>query len=221
MKLGALISGGKDSIYSIYKANEENKVVCLISLKPKRDDSYMFHVPNIELVEKIAENMKLPLIFEESSGIKEEELKDLERAIKKAAEKYKIEGIVAGAIASEYQASRVKAICDKLKLKLITPLWHIDEEYYMRELVKNFKVMVVGIAAEGLSEKWLGRILDQKAIDELIQMNKKTGLHIAGEGGEYESFVLDCPLYRKEFTIESQEKIMEGRNTGILRIVVK
>lgn len=219
MKLGALVSGGKDSIYCCYKAAEHNEMVCLISLKPKRDDSYMFHVPNLHLVKNIAKNMGLPLIMEESSGIKEQELEDLERAIKKAKDDYKIEGIVAGAIASKYQYDRVKKICDKLSLEVITPIWQMDEIGYMRELIKDFKVIIVGIAAHGFDESWLGRIIDEKALEELIKLKEKTGIHVAGEGGEYESFVLNCPLYKKEFTIKEQEKIMENENTGHLRIV--
>jgi len=90
MKLAVLISGGKDSIYSAYKASKDNELVCLITFRSKRNDSYMFHIPNIELTKLIAKSMNLPLIFAESSGIKEKELKDIEKALKKAIKEYNI-----------------------------------------------------------------------------------------------------------------------------------
>ncbi|MFC1728090.1 diphthine--ammonia ligase [Nanoarchaeota archaeon] len=218
MKLAALTSGGKDSLFAIYKANEQHETVCLISLKPERDDSYMFHVPNIDLVQDISENMGLPLIAETSSGIKEKELEDLERAIKKAKEQYQIEGVVAGAIGSNYQYERVEKICRKLHLEVITPIWQMDEEEYMKELIKTFKVMIVEIAADGLDESWLGKTIDESVLNDLNELNKKTGLNIAGEGGEYESFVLNCPLYQKEFQVKTSEKRMENACTGNLLI---
>src|SRR3989338_877353 len=96
MRLAALISGGKDSLYAAYKSSGGNELVCIISFKSKRADSYMFHIPNIELVKLQAESMGIPLIFAESSGIKEKEPKDIKKALQTAIKKYKIEGVVSG-----------------------------------------------------------------------------------------------------------------------------
>lgn len=215
MKIGALISGGKDSIYAAYKESKKHELVCLISLKSKRDDSYMFHIPNIHLVEQIAESMELPLVFIESSGIKEKELEDLEKAIKIAIEKYKIEGIVSGAIKSNYQKERVDNICKKLRLKSIAPLWHVDEEEYMHELIRNnFKVIITGIAAEGLDKSFLGKTINEKTIEELKELNKENNINISGEGGEFETLVLDCQLYKKRIEIKDFEITMENEFAG-------
>ncbi len=213
MRVGALISGGKDSIYAAYK--ERDELVCLISLKSRRDDSYMFHIPNIHLVKQIAESINLPLIFVESSGIKEKELEDLEKAIKIAVEKYRIEAIVSGAIKSSYQKERVDKICKKLKLKSIAPLWHIDEEEYMNDLIKEkFDVIITGIAAEGLDESFLGKRINEKTIEELKKINEKNNMYISGEGGEFETLVLDCQLYKKRIEIKKAEIKMENEFTG-------
>ena len=215
MKIGALVSGGKDSLYAAYKESRKHELVCLISLKSKRDDSYMFHIPNIDLVKDIAESTGLPLVFIESSGIKEKELRDLEKAIKKAVKEYKIKGIVSGAIKSNYQKERVDNICKKLKLKSIAPLWHIDEEIYMGDLIKDkFKVIITAIAAEGLNKDFLGKTIDKKTIEKLKKINKKNNMHISGEGGEFETLVLDCPLYKKRIEIKKAEMKMENECTG-------
>jgi len=211
MKLAALISGGKDSIYSAYKASKDNELVCLITFRSKRDDSYMFHIPNIELTKLIAESMNLPLIFAESSGIKEKELEDIEKALKKAKEEYKIEGVISGALASQYQKVRIDNICKKLKIESIAPLWKIDPIKYLKDLIKaKFKIIIVGIAAQGLTKEFLGMEINEdfiKKIEPLI-------IHHGGEGGEYESLVLDCPLYKKKLKIKKTKIEMENECTG-------
>lgn len=220
MKLGVLFSGGKDSCYSAYLEKQKgNELTCLISVFSENEESYMFHTPNIKLVEQQAKVMNIPILIEKTKGQKEVELEDLEKAIKKAKEKYKIKGIVTGALHSVYQASRIQKICDKLNLKCINPLWHKDEIKYLNELIENkFKIMIVGIAADGFNESWLSRIIDKRVISELKELNKKYKIHMAFEGGEAETFVLFCPLFKKELNIIKSQKIMESPNTGYLDI---
>ena len=211
MKLAALISGGKDSIYAAFKASNQHKIVCLISFKSKKSDSYMFHIPNIDLVKLQAKAMNLPLIFLESSGIKEKELEDIRKALKIAIEKYNIRGVVSGALASNYQKSRIDNICNELKLSSIAPLWHIDLEQYLKDLIKNdFEIIITGIAAEGLTKDFLGK----KINNDLIKKIRKTKIHLAGEGGEYESLVLNCPLFNKKIKIKKSKIEMENYCTG-------
>ena len=204
MKLGVLFSGGKDSCFSMYLAKKQgNEIECLISIFSENPDSFMFHTPSIEKTKKQAQVLRMPLIIQKTKGEKEKELKDLESVIKKAIKDYKIQGIVTGAIRSVYQASRIKAICDKLKIKCINPLWQKNEEEYLAELIKNkFKIIIIGVAAYPLDKTWLGREIDKKFIKDAIELNKKFKIHIAGEGGEFESFVLDCPLFRKELKVK-------------------
>ena len=159
--------------------------------------------------------MNLPLIFAESSGIKEKELKDIKKALQLAIKKYKIEGVVSGALASNYQKERIDNICKELKIKSIAPLWHIEPKKYLKELIKdNFKVIIVGVAAEGLGESWLGRELNTEAIEELKILNNKVKFHLGFEGGEAETFVLDCPLFKKRLVVEEAEKRMESKYCG-------
>ena len=208
MKLAVLYSGGKDSNYALFKSKDD--AVCLISVISKNKESYMFHTPSISQVERQAEAMEIPIMIEETKGKKEEELKDLERAIKKAKTKYKIQGIVTGAIRSVYQASRIQKICDKLGLECFNPLWQKEEFGYLNELIKNkFKVVIIGVFAFPLDEKWLGRMIDKKFIVDVKKLHEKYKIHPAGEGGEMESFVLDCPLFKKPLKIQTIETFGE------------
>ena len=222
MRIGALFSGGKDSAFAACKAIKEgNEIVCLISLKPENTESYMFHSANIDLVKLQAEAMGLPLIFVTTKGEKELELEDLKKAIERAKKKYSIEGVVAGAIASTYQFDRLKKICDELKLKAVAPLWHTNHEDYMHSLIHSgFEVIITAIAAEGLTRAFLGKKIDDAMIAKLISLNKKFGISVCGEGGEYESLVLNCPLFKKRLSVVLDSVEMEpgSENTGIYRV---
>ena len=111
MKLGVLFSGGKDSTFPTELTNlGENEVVCLMSMKSKNKESYMFHTPNIDLTELQAKSLGIPLVSRKTEGKKEDELIDLRRLIQKAQKEFKIEGVVTGAIESIYQTSRIQKI---------------------------------------------------------------------------------------------------------------
>lgn len=212
MKLGVLFSGGKDSTYAAWiEKNKGNEIACLISLFSTNKESYMFHTPNITQVSKQAKVMNLPLLIGKTKGEKELELADLKKIIIQAKRKYKIEGIITGALHSNYQASRIQKICDDLSLKCINPLWHKDETLYLNELIKNkFKVVITAVAAFPLDEKWLGREIDYKFVNEILKLHEKYKIHPAGEGGEFETLVLNCPFFKKELKIKSKKIINEG-----------
>jgi len=215
MRLGILFSGGKDSVYATYLMKEKgHELKCLITIHSKNKESYMFHTPSIKKTKYQAKVMNIPLRIHKTKGKKEEELKDLKKAIEKAKKKYKLEGIVTGALHSVYQAERIQNICNELHLKCINPLWHKEELPYLEELIKNkFKIIIVGVFAYPLDEKWLGREIDEKFIEEVKDLKEKYKIHAAGEGGEFETFVLDCPLFSKELKIKSFKDIKEGNNS--------
>jgi len=196
MRLGVLFSGGKDSSYAMYKASKTDQVVVLITAVSKNEESYMFHTP-IDKIEEQARRIKLPLIRVKTNGEKENELKDLKKAINIAIDNYKIEGIVTGAVESVYQASRIQKICNELDVYCLNPLWKMDQVQLLKEIVKDgFKVKIVKVAADGLDKKWIGRVIDEKAINELIKLRDKYGISVGGEGGEMETEVTDGPIFK-------------------------
>jgi diphthine-ammonia ligase len=215
MKLAALISGGKDSSFAIFKALQEGHSVSdLITIKPANEDSYMFHSANIHLTEMVSQASGIPLTVETSAGEKEKELADLEKALGRV----KVDGIAVGAIESEYQASRVRRICEELGLKMYAPLWHHDPESLLREMIKHMDIRMVKVAAAGMDESWLGRRFDEKMIEDLKALHKKYRVHIAGEGGEYETLVLDAPYYMKRIDLIETRNIWMGDH-GIMKVI--
>ena len=223
MKVAILFSGGKDSVYAAYLARQSgNELACAIVIKSENPDSYMFHTPSIEKAEKQVELIDIPLLVHKTRGKKEDELKDLSDAIKIAKEKYGVEGVVTGALHSEYQASRIGKICEELGLESINPLWHREEIGYLKELVENdFEIIISAVAAYPLDGSWLGRKIAEEFIEEVSELKKKYDIHPAGEGGEFETFVLNCPLFKKGLKVKSFEDFSSGEHSWRREIEVE
>jgi len=219
MKVGSLFSGGKDSVFAVNWALEQkHSVEVLICIVSENKDSFMFHTPNIKLTSFQAEAAKLPIMYTKTLGVEEKELSDLKQALLEAKTDFGLEAITTGALASSYQKKRIEKICDELNLKCFSPLWKKNQTEYVKELIeKKFEVLISAVAAQGLDESWLGRKLDEKALDELVELNKKFDLNVAGEGGEYESFVLNAPFFKKRLKVVSAVKHWKG-NAGFLEI---
>ncbi len=207
MKVAILFSGGKDSTMALYYAlKEEEDVKYLLSMKSVNDESYMFHVPNIHITDLLAEALDISIISAVTQGVKEEELEDLKREFENL-KSLGVEAIYTGALYSVYQKSRIERLGDEVGLKIISPYWHVNELEYMREIVSlGFKIIISGVAAWGLDESWLGRIIDDKAIDELVKLNEKYQVNIAFEGGEAETLAIDGPIFKKRVKILNDKK---------------
>ena len=216
LQLGVLFSSGKDSCYAMYIMHKQNyDIKCLISLKSKNKDSFMFHTPNIDLVKYQAEALGIPLILKETSGEKENELKDLKEVLLEAKNKNNIQGVITGALYSTYQRDRIEKICNSIGLKVFSPLWHKDQLLELKELlINNFEIILSSVAADGFNEKWLGRKLDAKMIEDLVKLNLKNKINVAGEGGEFESLVLDMPMFKKIIKIKEADVVMTSEHVG-------
>jgi len=215
MRLGVLFSGGKDSTLALHMAAQKEEVACLITVVSKNKESFMFHTPNINMTTIQAEALALPLVSVTTQGKKEKELADLEHAIAEAKREFSIEGVVTGAVESVYQATRVQRICNQLDLWCFNPLWKHDQKTLLESLLeKKFKVIISGIFAYPLDEKWLGKQIDAQVIARLVELKGKYGISPSGEGGEIESTVLDAPMFKQE--IEVTESIIAAKdNSGV------
>ena len=207
MDVAILFSGGKDSTMAVYAALEAKEdVKYLLSIKSKNDESYMFHVPNIHITDLLSQALEIPIMSVETDGVKEEELEDLREAFINL-KSLGIEAVYTGALYSVYQKSRIERLGSEVGLKIISPYWHVDELEYVRKIVSlGFKVIICGVAAWGLDESWLGRIIDDKTIDELLGLNEKYGINIAFEGGEAETLAIDGPIFKRKIKILKYKK---------------
>ena len=215
MDVAALFSGGKDSVYALYLLQQQGwNVTRLLTVIPRTGGSYMYHCPNIEWTKLQAEALGVGIRTIESDGEQEVELGDLEQLM--SAEE--VDGFISGAIASDYQWSRINEICHRLERPLFSPLWRKDQRMIFRDMLDaGFRIVVSGTYAAGLDETWLGREIDRSAFGELCGLGDRHGLSVSGEGGELETFVTDGPNFVKSISIDEAEREV-SRDSGTFAI---
>ncbi len=224
----SLFSGGKDSSWALYQALEEGlNVDRLLTVHPS-EDSYMYHVPETQLAGVAAESIGIELVevdpgdlnagnATDSAAQGDAELEPLEEALSDLADDIDLAGVTAGAIESEFQTSRIEEMCDRLGIDLFAPLWQRDPEALAAEMLDaGFEITILQVAAYGLDRSWLGRTLDADAIDELRALNDEYGVHLLGEGGEFETFVTNGP--HMDQRIELEYDIEWNGDSGRVRI---
>ncbi len=208
-----MFTGGKDSTYACELVMRQGfEVSCLITLRSQNKESYMLHTAAIEITELSAKAMELPLVTGYTEGKKEEELSEIKNLILSSRKQYGFDALVSGGIASVYQKERIQRIAEECEVSSINPLWGIDQQSYLNTLLEDRYIFIItSVSAEGLDQSWLGREITQELIMELKKLSSKFGFNPAFEGGEAETLVLDCPLFRKyRLAIMNSEIVWNG-----------
>nr|XP_028577484.1 diphthine--ammonia ligase isoform X1 [Podarcis muralis] len=230
MKVVALISGGKDSCYNMmHCVAAGHQIVALANLRPAENkegtdelDSYMYQTVGHHAIELYAEAMGLPLYRRTIKGTSVEtgkvytrcegdEVEDLYKLLKHVKDEEGVEGVSVGAILSDYQRVRVEDVCKRLTLQPLAYLWRQNQETLLKEMISsNLQAIIIKVAAFGLDpDKHLGKTLDEME-PYLLELSEKYGVHICGEGGEYETFTLDCPLFKKKIVVDLSEVVVHS-----------
>ncbi|XP_071414131.1 diphthine--ammonia ligase isoform X8 [Pithys albifrons albifrons] len=230
MRVVALISGGKDSCYNMMQCVAAgHQIVALANLRPAENtgrtdelDSYMYQTVGHHAVDLYADALDLPLYrgFIKGTSVnmgrvytacQEDEVEDLYHLMKLVKDKEGVEGVSVGAILSDYQRVRVEDVCRRLNLQPLAYLWRWNQEKLLKEMIaSNIQAIIIKVAAFGLDpDKHLGKTLDQMQ-PVLLELSEKYGVHVCGEGGEYETFTLDCPLFKKKIVVDSAKVVMHS-----------
>jgi len=222
----SLFSGGKDSSWALYRAMiSDRDVTHLVTVHPG-EESYMYHVPATRLARLAAESIGLPLVevdpdaFDagvatDSGAQGDRELEPLEAALAGLDAEIDLAGVTAGAVESEYQTSRIRGMCDRLGIDLYAPLWGGNPRDLARAMLSaGFEIRIIRVAARGFDESWLGRPLDDEALAELGALNDEYGVHVLGEGGEFETLVVDGPHMDRRIELEYEPQ-WEGTRGSI------
>ncbi|XP_056152008.1 diphthine--ammonia ligase isoform X2 [Lampris incognitus] len=228
MNVVALISGGKDSCFNMMQCVAAgHRIVALANLRPANTDeldSYMYQTVGHQAIELYADAMGLPLyrrtiqgssldISGDYSLTEGDEVEDLYHLLQLVKEKEVVEAVSVGAILSNYQRVRVENVCMRLGLQPLAYLWHRDQESLLSEMISSdLHAILIKVAAFGLCpEKHLGKPLADME-PYLKQLSQKYGVHVCGEGGEYETLTLDCPLFKKKLVIDAMETVIHSAN---------
>ncbi|KAJ1673987.1 hypothetical protein EV182_004192, partial [Spiromyces aspiralis] len=226
--------GGKDSTFNMIKCVQDgHEIVALANAHPPVEsskdelDSFLFQTVGHNGVDYIAECMDLPLYKQTIRGkavhqeldytpTPDDETEDLYSLLKRVKDVHpEIGGVSVGAIFSSYQTNRVKHVCERLGLQTLAYLWHRDQVELLQEMIdSHVEAILIKTAALGLSAQDLGKTLAQmqpKLLDLASaheggeREHRKYQLHPCGEGGEFESFTLNCPLFKKHIVIDDYD----------------
>lgn len=206
-----MFSGGKDSCFAVWLVQHQAwDVAMLLTIKPETQDSLMFHFPNVEWTTLQASSMGLEHTLVSGGS---NELAALEQVLRTMKAEHGLDGLVTGAVASDYQKARFDNVCDKVGLRSFAPLWHKSAELLVGEMITSgFRVVMSGVAASGLDESWLGKELTPNEWNRLRKLSHRFGLNLSGEGGEYETFVVDAPHFSKSVSIIESENVWKGQS---------
>lgn len=261
MDVIALISGGKDSFFSLLHCIENgHRIVALANLHPQipnapsqitthlpttipssfaalvegtKDelDSFMYQTVGHGLLPFYPNALNIPLYrfpitgssvdqnlsyrFSAGGIGSRDETEDLVPLLKYVLERHPTaKAISTGAILSTYQRTRIESVCERLGLTSLSYLWQRKQEEILEEMNNvGLDARVVKVAAVGLEpEKWIWRnVADVRNRRLLEGLQRKWGVHVAGEGGEYETIVVDGPGWRGRIEVgESEREIMDG-----------
>uniref|UniRef100_A0A1I8AS10 Diphthine--ammonia ligase n=1 Tax=Steinernema glaseri TaxID=37863 RepID=A0A1I8AS10_9BILA len=205
-----------------------HEIVCLGNLHPSQGlqeiDSYMYQSVGHDGVGYYAEAFGLPLYRQEITGkplnvgsdydvTNDDEVEDLFVLLKRIVQEHPdVEAVSAGAILSSYQKVRVEHVCARLGLKPLCYLWERNQQELLDEMITaGVHAVLIKVAAMGLSDKHLGLSLAE-ARPTLQKLSDNYGVHVCGEGGEYESFVVDCPLFKKRISIDESEVVAHSED---------
>ncbi|KAK9827348.1 hypothetical protein WJX81_008556 [Elliptochloris bilobata] len=214
MKVVALVSGGKDSCFSMLLCQQHgHEIVALANLCPAAGapdelDSFMFQTIGHQLVAAFAACVELPLYrrriggaskhtelgYERTAGDEVEDLYTLLAFVKQTLPG--VEAVASGAIASDYQRLRVEHVCGRLGLVSLAYLWHQPQAALLEGMMaRGLVAVLVKVAALGLDPgRHLGRSIASMR-PHLTKLRRQFGCSVCGEGGEYETFTLDCPMF--------------------------
>jgi diphthine-ammonia ligase len=217
-RLAALFSGGKDSALAIQLAEAMgHHVKYLITVRAASEESYYFHYPNIWVTGLQARAMdRRQIMVSARSTSRDDELQALLDAVELIRDE--VDGLLSGVNRSRSQYDPFQRLCEELGLEFITPIWMRDPREVLEEVISSGIIaMIVGVAAMGLGKELLGRIIDRELISLLHALSERYGVNILGEGGEFETLVLDSPLFREKIEILDYEIRWSGYS-GLLLV---
>jgi diphthine-ammonia ligase len=242
MRFIALVSGGKDSIYTILQAiqNGHELLGCLHLGAPEttEEESYMYQTAASSCIRTLVEecldvdclifqrkgkSLNTGLVYEANS--EQDEVEDLYLALKEAKQKFSnLEAVCSGAILSTYQRVRIENVCSRLGLTSLSYLWRLkpQKELLQQMLEDGIEAVLVKTACPPglLPRKHLNKTLRFLWDSGLLErLHERFQFHVCGEGGEYESLVIDSPLHRKKLVLDEVE-IVEREDDGVGELLV-
>lgn len=204
----------KDSTQAVkWCLDNKHEIVCLIAIKPKDTSAYLWHYPTVEWTILQAEAMGLPIII-----LKCDKLGAREEAeeLRKVFDKVNIDAVVLGGVGlQKTQIKEVERVAEEYKIKVIVPYSNFTSEQLLKEEINSgLKIIITDVATDGLGADWLGKVIDENSLNDLINRSKKFGFDCLGEGGSYNSFVVDAPMFNKKIEFTNVTRFWDNKTSS-------
>ena len=120
-----------------------------------------------------------------------------------------VTAVSSGAILSTYQRTRVETCCQRLQLTSLAYLWQRPQRQLLKDMSRSgLKAIIVKTATLGLEPEDLGlELMARETRSRFDDLHDKYAFHVCGEGGEYESLVLDSPRFTKRIVLTKTETL--------------
>lgn len=201
MKVFCSWSGGKDSCLSCFKAIlEGHRAEYLFTMFSTTGRCTRFHLLSRELLLAQSQAIGIPLYH------------------KRALAFFKREDVESGVFGNLYLNEHrewVEKVCAEAGIIPLLPLWGMEGKDLLRQFIEaGFEAVVTAVQADLLSAHWLGRRIDEEFINEI----EKEGMDTCGEEGEYHTFVVDGPIFKKRIAIKDT-KVIKRKKISFLELL--
>ncbi|MCS1351495.1 diphthine--ammonia ligase [Mechercharimyces sp. CAU 1602] len=200
-KIVVAFSGGKDSVMMLHRLQNQHFEVAYLLVTMTADGRATSHQIRIELIERQARALGIPLkklVFSHFT------VKQFEDGFKEMMKELKQEGITKIAYGDLF-LEEVKEYKEQLfqteGFQMLLPLWQESSETLYQEFVSlGYRAIVICVRTTDLPASFLGRVLDKEFIYDLGTSDA------CGEYGEYHTFVYDGPLFSNHVSFLLGEK---------------
>jgi diphthine-ammonia ligase len=206
-----LWTGGKDSALAMWKADMDMKA--LVTFAPPKAEFQAHPIPVMKLQ---AEALGLP---HRTATVREPYKESYVEAIRALTKEYGADTLITGDIdLVDGYPNWIRECAEPIGVKVLTPLWGIDRENLLQELIAaGFDAVISYVKTPPMTADWIGRHLDKAAIADLKKLKAEQGIDITGENGEYHTIVLDGPTFKKKIKLPPH-KTKKTKNTTHIEI---
>ncbi len=210
-------SGGKDSTLALYTLRQQGVEVqgALVTLSASAHRITMHGVHEKWLREQLnALGLRAFFHYLPEPAPNDVYIREFRQAVQTLIDQEGLTELVFGDIFLEDLRRFREEMLAPLSVQLRFPLWQKPTSELAKQFVDaGFKAYVVAVMEPPLSKAWLGRTFNRSFLKDL-----PPGVDPCGERGEFHSFVVDGPLFRRAVPVRPDMQHVYTRDFGATKI---
>lgn len=188
-RFAMIFSGGKDSAIALHRMIlAGHEPVCLIVGTDMQEMSYM-HYMRRNLILQYGDALGLPVVMAKMT--ERYDFDTWNKTLATVTERYKAQAVCTGDIAFPYSRDNITKLGEAYGLRTFTPLWGVEEEELVREILK-MEIIIKSLDAKLVLDDLLGQRLDEAAVARLHER----GLMLNDDTSELHTLAVNGPIFR-------------------------